>query len=118
MRVGSVFSLCAVVAATRAYAQTSPQGATTLLVSGNVESKLTLGISVLQRLAVQRVEDVRQFKMVGTSGKDGEPGTGGGESFLAYFGDTSTPTEPHVERDAACRNWSDAHYQRAYCDSE
>ena len=40
--------------------------------SGNVESKLTLGISDLQRLAVQHVEDVRQIKIAGASGKDGE----------------------------------------------
>jgi DMSO/TMAO reductase YedYZ molybdopterin-dependent catalytic subunit len=40
-------------------------------VSGNVESKLTLGTSDLQRLAVQRVEDVRQIKTEGKA-KDGE----------------------------------------------
>lgn len=71
-RIGSLFSTCALIAATSAFAQTPPQGATTLLISGNVESKLTLGISDLQRLAVQRVEDVRQIKMAGASVKDGE----------------------------------------------
>ncbi len=71
-RIGIVFSLCAVIAATGASAQTPPQGAATLLVSGNVDRKLTLGISDLQRFAVQRVEDVRQIKMAGVSGKDGE----------------------------------------------
>jgi len=53
------------------FAQPAPQGTTTLLVSGNVESKLTLGVSDLQRLAVQHVEDVRQVKMEGKA-KDGE----------------------------------------------
>jgi len=71
-RSGIVLGLGAVIAATGAFAQSPPQGATTLLVLGNVESKLTLGISDLQRFAVQRVEDVRQIKMTGAAGKDGE----------------------------------------------
>jgi DMSO/TMAO reductase YedYZ molybdopterin-dependent catalytic subunit len=71
-RSGIVLGLGAVIAATGAFAQSPPQGATTLLVLGSVESKLTLGISDLQRLAVQRVEDVRQIKMAGASGKDSE----------------------------------------------
>ncbi len=71
-RIGSLFSTFALIAATSAFAQTPPQGATTLLISGNVESKVTLGISDLRRLAVQRVEDVRQVKMAGAAGKDGE----------------------------------------------
>jgi DMSO/TMAO reductase YedYZ molybdopterin-dependent catalytic subunit len=71
-RVCKVVGLGAAIAATIAFAQTAPQGATALLVVGNVESKLTLGISDLQRLAVQRVEDVRQIKMGGAASKDGE----------------------------------------------
>jgi len=71
-RVRQVVGLCAVIATTVAFAQAPPQGTATIEVFGNVESKLTLGISDLQRLTVQRVEDARQIKMAGASGKDGE----------------------------------------------
>jgi DMSO/TMAO reductase YedYZ molybdopterin-dependent catalytic subunit len=70
-RACKVVGLCAAIATAVVLAQSAPQGTTALLVSGNVESKLTLGISDLQRLAVQRVEDVRQIKTEGKA-KDGE----------------------------------------------
>ncbi|HUK83362.1 MAG TPA: molybdopterin-dependent oxidoreductase [Verrucomicrobiae bacterium] len=67
-----VLALCALTAATLTFAQTPPNGATSLLVLGNVENKLTLSVSELQRLPVQRVEDVRQLRMPGTPGNQGE----------------------------------------------
>jgi DMSO/TMAO reductase YedYZ molybdopterin-dependent catalytic subunit len=67
-----VVGVCAVIVTTVAFAQSAPRGANTLQVQGNVERELTLGISDLQRLAVQRVEDVRQIKMAGASGEFGE----------------------------------------------
>jgi DMSO/TMAO reductase YedYZ molybdopterin-dependent catalytic subunit len=70
-RFCTIVGLCAAIATAVVFAQSAPQGTTALLVSGNVESKLTLGISDLQRLAVQRVEDVRQIKTEGRA-KDGE----------------------------------------------
>ena len=70
-RVCTVVGLCAAIATTVVFAQSAPQGTTALLVSGNVENKLTLGVGDLQRLAVQRVEGVRQVKMEGRA-KDGE----------------------------------------------
>ena len=55
-----------------AFAQGPAQGTATLLVLGNVENKLTLSISDLQRLPLQRIEDVRQLRMAGAPAKDGE----------------------------------------------
>ena len=66
------FSLCALVATTSALGQTPIQAPAKLLVGGNVESKLALSIGDLQRFTVQRVEDVRQIRMGGTSAKEGE----------------------------------------------
>ena len=60
------------IAATGTPAQAPRQTASALLVAGNVENRLTLGIGDLQRLGVQRVEDVRQIRMAGASGKDDE----------------------------------------------
>ena len=54
------------------FAQSAPQAGSKLTVSGNVETKLTLGVDDLQRLAVRRVEDVRQIRMAGASASDGE----------------------------------------------
>ena len=67
-----VLALCALTVATATFAQAPPTGSASLLVLGNVENKLTLSVSDLQRLPVQRVEDVRQLRMSGTPGKDGE----------------------------------------------
>ena len=67
-----VLALCALTVATATFAQTPPSGSTSLLVLGNVESNLTLTVGDLQRLPVQRVEDVRQIRMAGAPGKDGE----------------------------------------------
>jgi DMSO/TMAO reductase YedYZ molybdopterin-dependent catalytic subunit len=64
--------VCAVIVTTVAFAQSAPRNPNTLRVQGNVERELTLGISDLQRLAVQRVEDVRQIKMAGATGEFGE----------------------------------------------
>ena len=72
LRAARVFALGALIAATGALAQNPPSAGAKLLVSGNVENKLTLGIGDLQRLPVQRVEDVRQIRMAGASAKDGE----------------------------------------------
>jgi len=70
--IGAALGLCVMIAATGAPAQAPPQAASSLLVAGNVENRLTLGIGDLQRLEVKRVEDVRQIRMAGASGKDGE----------------------------------------------
>ena len=67
-----VVGVCVVVVTTVAFAQSTPRGTNALQVRGNVERELTLGISDLQGLAVQRVEDVRQIKMAGATGKFGE----------------------------------------------
>jgi DMSO/TMAO reductase YedYZ molybdopterin-dependent catalytic subunit len=66
-----VLALGALIAATAALAQT-PLAAAKLLVSGNVENRLTLGVGDLQRFPVQRLEDVRQIRMAGAAVKDGE----------------------------------------------
>jgi len=71
-RVCRVVGVSAVILSTIAFAQSAPQRANTLQVQGHVERELTLGVSDLQRLAVQRVEDVRQIKMAGATGKFGE----------------------------------------------
>ena len=71
-RAFRVVGACAAIATTVAFAQSAPQGANTLQVRGNVERELALGISDLQGLAVQRVEDVRQIKMAGATDKVGE----------------------------------------------
>ena len=71
-RVCRVVGACAAIVTTVALAQSAPLGANTLQVQGNVERELTLGISDLQGLAVQRVEDVRQVKMAGATDKFGE----------------------------------------------
>ncbi len=71
-RVCRVVGACAAIVTTVALAQSAPLGANTLRVQGNVERELTLGISDLQGLAVQRVEDVRQVKMAGATDKFGE----------------------------------------------
>ena len=52
-----VVGVCVVVVTTVAFAQSTPRGTNALQVRGNVERELTLGISDLQGLAVQRVED-------------------------------------------------------------
>jgi DMSO/TMAO reductase YedYZ molybdopterin-dependent catalytic subunit len=67
-RGARVLGLSAVIAAAGALAQTRPAA---LDVSGNVENKVTLAIGDLQRLPVQRFEDVRYVRMDGR-GKDGE----------------------------------------------
>ena len=71
-RVCRVVGVCAAIVTTVAFAQSAPQAANTLRVQGNVERELTLGISDLRGLAVQRVEDVRQIKMAGTTDQFGE----------------------------------------------
>jgi len=71
-RVCRVVGLCAAIVTTVAFAQSTPQGANTLQVRGNVERELTLGISDLKGLAVQRVEDVRQIKLAGATGESSE----------------------------------------------
>ncbi len=71
-RVCRVVGVCAVIVTSVAFAQSAPRGANTLRVQGNVERELTLGISDLQGLAVQRVEDVRQINIAGAIGKFGE----------------------------------------------
>jgi hypothetical protein len=71
-QVGRALGLCALLAATAALAQNPPPAAAKLLVSGNVENKLTLSVGDLQKLPVQRVEDVRQIRMAGAAAKDGE----------------------------------------------
>ncbi len=72
VRSRGVLALCALTVATATFAQTPPSGSTRLLVLGNVESSLTLTVGDLQRLPVQRVEDVRQIRTAGAPGKDGE----------------------------------------------
>ena len=67
-----VVGVCAAIVTTVAFAQSTPRGTNTLQVRGNVERELTLGISDLQGLPVQRVEDVRQIKMAGATDKLGE----------------------------------------------
>jgi DMSO/TMAO reductase YedYZ molybdopterin-dependent catalytic subunit len=71
-RLGRVVSLCALVASASVAAQTPTQAPARLLVTGNVESKLSLGIGDLQRFTVQRVEDVRQIRMGGAPSSEGE----------------------------------------------
>lgn len=70
--IGASGILCALIATAGAFAQSAPQAGSRLTVSGNVETKLTLGVDDLQRLAVQRVEDVRQVRMAGATTNDGE----------------------------------------------
>jgi DMSO/TMAO reductase YedYZ molybdopterin-dependent catalytic subunit len=67
-RGARVLGLTAVIAAAGALAQTPPA---TLVVSGNVEKRVALAIGDLQRLPVQRFEDVRYVRMDGR-GKDME----------------------------------------------
>jgi DMSO/TMAO reductase YedYZ molybdopterin-dependent catalytic subunit len=69
--IGVAVGLCTLVA-WGALAQNPQPGAARLLVSGNVEHTLTLGIADLQRLPIQSVEDVRQVRMAGAPAKDGE----------------------------------------------
>ena len=71
-RVCRAAGACAAIVTTVAFAQSAPQGANTLQVRGNVERELTLGVSDLKGLAVQRVEDVRQIKMAGATGESSE----------------------------------------------
>jgi DMSO/TMAO reductase YedYZ molybdopterin-dependent catalytic subunit len=71
-RVCRVVVVCATAVAAVAVAQSPPQAANTLRVHGNVERELTLGVSDLQGLAVQRVEDVRQIRVAGATGQPGE----------------------------------------------
>ena len=71
-RACRVVGACAAIVTTVTFAQSAPQGANTLQVRGNVERELTLGISDLKGLAVQRVEDVRQIKMAGAMGESSE----------------------------------------------
>jgi len=71
-RVCRVVGACAAIVTTFAFAQSTPQGANTLQVRGNVERELTLGLSDLKGLAVQRVKDVRQITMPRVTGESSE----------------------------------------------
>ena len=71
-RLGRFVSLCVFIATTSVFAQPAPQAPSKLVVTGNVEAKLVLSIGDLQRLPVQRVEDLRQVRMGGAASKDGE----------------------------------------------
>ena len=71
-RACRVVGVCAVIVTTGAFGQSTPRGPNTLQVGGNVERELTLGISDLKGLAVQRVDDVRQIKMAGATGESSE----------------------------------------------
>lgn len=71
-RACRVVGACAAIVTAVAFAQSTPQGANKLQVRGNVERELTLEISDLKGLAVQRVEDVRQIKMPGVTGESSE----------------------------------------------
>ena len=71
--MGAMLCAIALVAASPAPAQSTRDAPAKLLVTGNVENKLTLAVSDLKELNVQHVEDVRQIRMTGAaSPKDGE----------------------------------------------
>ncbi len=63
-------TLCGLIFGHSAIAEDTRPVATTIFVTGNVENPLTLGVGDLQRLTVQRIEDTRQIRMAGTSGKE------------------------------------------------
>lgn len=72
-RLRSVLLVFACAVAAHAFAQAAIQAPARLLVTGNVENRLTLGLDDLQRLPVQRVEDARSVRMDGsTAAKDTE----------------------------------------------
>jgi DMSO/TMAO reductase YedYZ molybdopterin-dependent catalytic subunit len=60
-----LFIVVALVAQTGVLGQNAPRQATSLVVDGNVENRLSLTVADLRRLPVQQVEDVRQVRVAG-----------------------------------------------------